>query len=257
MPKTKIAWTDETFNPLTGCSKVSDGCFNCWADEMAQKLQMWGSPRYSNGFKLTLHWDMLEIPYKWKKPKKVFSPSMSDLFHKYVPEDFILKFFKVMNETQHIQWQICTKRPERFAELNDKIDWTDNIWLGITVESYKYLDRIDLLRNTGAKIKWVSFEPLIDNVNSFDLADIDWVVVGGESGKKHQNIRPMKKEWVDYIYETARMFNTAFFFKQWGGHGSKKGGNLYNDKLYEEFPTYKIKYNNTKLGAIVKTIKTP
>ena len=194
------------------------------------------NPRYINGFDVTIHSDLIEAPKKWKTPRKIFVNSMSDLFHKKVPEQTILDIFETMNDCPQHQFQILTKRPERLKELNSKINWTSNIWMGVTVESHKYLDRINYLRDSNAKIKFVSAEPLLDDLIGLDLLGIDWIIVGGESGP---GARKMEKQWVDNIKNVARRNKTAFFFKQWGGTNKKKAGRELDGKTYSEYPVAK------------------
>ena len=231
--KTKIEWTECSWNPITGCSKISDGCKNCYAERLSKRLVAMKNPRYINGFDVTIHSDLIEAPKKWKTPRKIFVNSMSDLFHEKVPEQTILDIFETMNDCPQHQFQILTKRPERLKELNPKINWTSNIWMGVTVESHKYLDRINYLRDSNAKIKFVSAEPLLDDLIGLDLLGIDWIIVGGESGP---GARKMEKQWVDNIKTVARQNKTAFFFKQWGGTNKNKNGRELDGKIYSEYP---------------------
>ena len=231
--KTKIEWTECSWNPITGCSKISDGCKNCYAERLSKRLVAMKNPRYINGFDVTIHSDLIEAPKKWKTPRKIFVNSTSDLFHEKVPEQTILDIFETMNDCPQHQFQILTKRPERLKELNPKINWTSNIWMGVTVESHKYLDRINYLRDSNAKIKFVSAEPLLDDLIGLDLLGIDWIIVGGESGP---GARKMEKQWVDNIKTVARQNKTAFFFKQWGGKKKKKNGRELDGKIYSEYP---------------------
>ena len=231
--KTKIEWTECSWNPITGCSKISDGCKNCYAERLSKRLVAMKNPRYINGFDVTIHSDLIEAPKKWKTPRKIFVNSMSDLFQEKVPEQTILDIFETMNDCPQHQFQILTKRPERLKELNPKINWTSNIWMGVTVESHKYLDRINYLRDSNAKIKFVSAEPLLDDLIGLDLLGIDWIIVGGESGP---GARKMEKQWVDNIKTVARQNKTAFFFKQWGGTNKKKNGRELDGKIYSEYP---------------------
>lgn len=233
MAQSKIEWTEMTWNPSTGCNKISAGCRYCYAETMAKRLQAMGQEKYKNGFKLTLHPETLKIPYTWNKPRLVFVNSMSDLFHEEISLDFIRDVFKVMNDNpQHI-FQILTKRADILLKYNTLLDWTQNIWMGVTVENDKVLHRINDLRNTGAVVKFFSMEPLLSNVNNLNLFNIDWVIVGGESGPK---ARPMKKEWVIDIKEQCNRANVPFFFKQWGGMNKKANGRLLDGRLYDEWP---------------------
>lgn len=233
MASSSIEWTEMTWNPTTGCSKVSSGCKYCYAEVMSRRLQAMGLEKYEDGFQVRIHPDTLSAPYEWKKPKIVFVNSMSDLFHKEVPLSFIQEVFKVMiDNPQHI-FQILTKRAERLLELHESLEWSDNIWMGVSVEDYKVINRIDCLRSTGAKIKFLSLEPLLGPLSGLDLTDIDWVIVGGESGPKS---RPIKEEWVIDIKDQCQASNVAFFFKQWGGRNKKANGRMLEGQTYDEMP---------------------
>lgn len=233
MSKSKIEWTGSTWNPITGCTKYSDGCTNCYAEKMANRLKNMGLKKYENSFNLTLHYENIEDPLFMKKPQTIFVCSMSDIFHKDVPDEFILKLFEVMNKAHWHTFQVLTKRAERIKELNDSINWTKNIWLGTTVESQKVIHRIDYLRESGAYIKFLSIEPLLTPINDLKLKNIDWVIVGGESGAK---ARPMLKEWVIDIKNQCKAQDVPFFFKQWGGKNKKKAGRLLDNNTYDEMP---------------------
>ncbi len=233
MSKSKIEWTGSTWNPITGCTKYSDGCTNCYAEKMANRLKNMGLKKYENAFNLTLHYENIEDPLFMKKPQTIFVCSMSDIFHKDVPDEFILKLFEVMNKAHWHTFQVLTKRAERIKELNDSITWTKNIWLGTTVESQKVTHRIDYLRESGAYIKFLSIEPLLTPIINLNLKNIDWVIVGGESGAK---ARPMLKEWVVDIKNQCNIQNVPFFFKQWGGKNKKKAGRLLDNNTYDEMP---------------------
>lgn len=233
MTKSKIEWTEATWNPVTGCTKLSDGCTNCYAANFARRLQAMGNKRYKNGFEVTVHQDLISEPKKWKNPKKIFVNSMSDLFHENVPDEIILSIFKTMNECPQHQFQILTKRPERLIKLNDKIKWSKNIWMGVTIENDKYLYRADLLRKSNAYIKFISAEPLLGSIANIDLTDIDWLIVGGESGP---HSRTMEKVWVEELQKLSELNNVAFFFKQWGGFNKKKNGKELNGKIVQNYP---------------------
>jgi len=236
MAQSTIEWTEMTWNPTTGCSKISDGCKFCYAEVMSKRLKAMGVPKYQNGFRLTLHPVTLNIPYTWKKPKIVFVNSMSDLFHEDVPLDYIKKVFKVMNENpQHI-FQVLTKRAENVYNYNYDVDWTSNIWMGVSVENEKVIGRIDFLKKTTAAIKFLSCEPLLGPLSNMNLIGIDWVIVGGESGRKP---RPIEKEWVVDIKDQCKEQNIPFFFKQWGGTNKKKNGRLLDGIFYNEMPPVK------------------
>ena len=234
MAKSTIEWTESTWNPTTGCDKITAGCKNCYASILAKRLQAMGQKKYQNGFKLTLHPDTLQDPYKWKKPKLVFVNSMSDLFHKEVPLDFLQQVFNVMYETPRHTYQVLTKRAERLEELNPFLEWAENIWMGVSVENDSVINRIDHLRKTSSKIKFLSCEPLIGPLPNLNLEGINWVIVGGESGP---NARPMEKEWVEDIQQQCEIAGVAFFFKQWGGVNKKKTGRLLNGRTYDEMPS--------------------
>lgn len=214
MATTKIEWTESTWNPITGCTKISSGCKNCYAERMSLRLQAMKQANYVNGFELTLQEQMLERPLQWKKPQLIFVNSMSDLFHEDVPIEYIQRIFDVMNRAYWHTFQILTKRSQRLSDLSKEIDWPDNVWMGVSVENQKYTYRIDHLRKTDAKIKFLSLEPLIGPLSKLDLDEIDWVIVGGESGPKS---RPIKSEWVLEIRDQCVNASTPFFFKQWGG----------------------------------------
>ena len=231
--KTAIEWTESTWNPITGCDKISAGCLNCYAERMTRRLTAMGSPNYSNGFELTTHREVLPLPLKWKKPQIVFVNSMSDLFHKDVPDSFIMEVFDVMNKASWHKFQILTKRPERLKVLDKKLRWADNILMGVTVENNDYKGRIDILRNTGAHTKFISFEPLIGHIPDVDLNGIDWAIVGGESG---YGARPIEKKWVIDLKTQCKQQRVPFFFKQWGGVNKKENGRELQGRTYSEVP---------------------
>ena len=231
--KSKIEWTEVTWNPVTGCSKISSGCKNCYAEKMAHRLKAMGSPRYKNGFTVTLHEDLVTRPKKWKKPKMIFVNSMSDLFHEKVPQSFIKSIFETMSETpQHI-YQIFTKRSSRLLELSESLNWSDNIWMGVSVENQASLSRINDLVQIPAKIRFISCEPLLENLPDLPLNAIHWAIVGGESGP---NARPIKDRWVKDILRQCKFAGVPFFFKQWGGVHKKENGRKLNNKTYDELP---------------------
>lgn len=229
----KIEWTESTWNPVTGCTKISAGCKNCYAERMALRLKAAGSPNYVNGFRVTLHPHALEIPLRWKQPRTIFVNSMSDLFHKDVPFDFISRIFDVMHRASHHRFQILTKRSGRLMELNSKLTWPKNVWMGVTVENADCTFRIDDLRETNAAIKFISFEPLLGPVPDIDLEGIDWVIVGGESGPK---ARPIKPQWATDIRDQSLSAGVPFFFKQWGGVNKKKNGCTLDGQIWNEIP---------------------
>jgi len=233
----KIEWTEKTWNPSTGCTKVSSGCKNCYAEAVALKLQKEGSPKYKDGFKVTLHPYALRLPFSWLS-STVFVNSMSDLFHQDIPLEFIQKVFEVMNKCPQHTFQVLTKRPLRLLEFNDKLNWTKNIWMGVSVEDKVVIDRIDLLRRCDAKTKFLSLEPLIGPLPNLNLDGIDWVIVGGESGPK---ARPMKAEWVQDILKQCEAAKVPFFFKQWGGVNKYKTGRQLNGRTYDDMPLTEIR----------------
>jgi len=231
MAQSSIEWTEMTWNPTTGCDKVSAGCKYCYAEVMTKRLHSMGIEKYKDGFKVRVHEDALNIPYTWKGSKVVFVNSMSDLFHPEVPLEFIHKVFEVMNNTPQHTFQVLTKRAERLYELHHNLNWTNNIWMGVSVENEQVIDRIDFLRET--KIKFLSCEPLIGPLSNMNLENINWVIVGGESGR---NPRPMKESWVWDIKLQCQEKEVLFFFKQWGGKNKKKSGRILAGKTYNEMP---------------------
>lgn len=233
MAQSSIEWTELTWNPTTGCSKISAGCKFCYAEVMSKRLMAMGVDKYKNNFELTLHPETLEIPYTWKKPRIVFVNSMSDLFHKDVPLTYIQDVFKVMNENPQHVFQVLTKRGDRLAELSSELTWSHNIWMGVSIENMKVIERLDQLKSSNARVKFLSCEPLIGPLPNMNLKGIDWVIVGGESGFKP---RPMNPEWVLDIQEQCEKSKVAFFFKQWGGFNKKKNGRELNGRTYDEMP---------------------
>lgn len=228
-----IEWTESTWNPVTGCTKISPGCKHCYAERMARRLQAMEQPNYVNGFKLTLQPHMLELPLTWKRPQTIFVNSMSDLFHKDVPLPYVQQVFDVMRRAHWHRFQVLTKRAERLAELSSELEWTRNIWMGVSVETDAYRHRIDLLRATDAQIKFLSIEPLLGPLPDLDLSDIDWVIVGGESGPL---ARPIDPEWVVDLRDQCLAANVPFFFKQWGGRNKKKAGRELDGQTWNEMP---------------------
>jgi len=235
--KSTIEWTEATWNPVTGCNKISPGCKHCYAERLSKRLKAMGQANYRNGFKLTLQPRMLELPLKWKKPQTIFVNSMSDLFHKDVPLDYIQQVFDVMKRAHWHRFQVLTKRADRLAELSSELEWASNIWMGVSVENQKYTPRIDDLRKTGAKTKFLSLEPLLGPLKNLDLSEIDWVIVGGESG---YGARPMLLNWVTSIREQCQRAGVAFFFKQWGGFNKKKTGRMLEGKTWDEMPPQRV-----------------
>lgn len=228
-----IEWTESTWNPLTGCTKISPGCKYCYAERMALRLQAMGQRNYANGFELTLQEDALELPLRWKKPQTIFVNSMSDMFHAEVPSEFIFRVFDVMRRANWHRFQILTKRSERLLSLSQQLPWVENIWMGVSVESDAYIHRIDHLRRTGAATKFLSLEPLLGPLDSLCLEEIDWVIVGGESGPGARRMRP---EWVTSIRDQCVDANVPFFFKQWGGVWKKKFGRQLEGRTWDQMP---------------------
>lgn len=237
MAQSSIEWTEMTWNPTTGCTKISAGCKFCYAEVMSKRLKAMGLDKYKAGFKVRVHPDQLRIPYTWKHSKIVFVNSMSDLFHEDVPLAFIKKVFEVMNDNPHHVFQVLTKRAARLYEVHKELKWTHNIWMGVSVEDDRVMDRIGFLRKTKAKVKFLSLEPLIGPLPKLNLKKIDWVIVGGESGHKP---RPMKAEWVLDIQEQCKKSDVAFFFKQWGGRNKKANGRLLNGRTYDQMPEVEL-----------------
>jgi protein gp37 len=233
----KIEWTEATWNPVTGCTKISEGCRYCYAEKLALRLKAMKNPRYLNGFDITLHYDVLGVPLKWHKSKMIFVNSMSDLFHERVPISFIEKAFEIMRIANHHKFQILTKRSERLLEIAPLLEWPDNLWMGVTVEMEEFTYRISHLQQTPAKVKFISFEPLLGNISKLNLKGIDWVIVGGESGPKS---RIMEKEWVIRIKDHAISSGIPFFFKQWGGKNKKKAGRSLDGKTWSQTPQSRI-----------------
>lgn len=231
--KSAIEWTESTWNPLTGCTKISPGCKHCYAERMAKRLQAMGQPNYRNGFQLTLHEHSLEIPLHWKQPQMIFVNSMSDLFHEEVPLEYILRVFATMSKASWHTFQVLTKRSDRLLELDKELLWPENVWMGVSVENQSYTFRIDHLRETHAVIKFLSLEPLLGPLANLNLSGIHWVIVGGESGP---GARPIQESWVLDIRDQCLDANIPFFFKQWGGTNKKKSGRELDGKTWDELP---------------------
>ena len=232
-----IEWTGSTWNPVTGCVKISPGCMHCYAERMAKRLQAMGQPNYASGFKPALHEHALDLPLQWKKPQTIFVNSMSDLFLKDVPAEFIKKVFDVMRKAHRHTFQVLTKRSERLMQLSPDLPWASNIWMGVTVENSDCTFRIDQLRQTGAYVKFLSIEPLLGSIPNLDLEGIDWVIVGGESGP---GARPMQPEWVMDIRNQCNRVGVPFFFKQWGGVRKKKAGRALEGRTWDEIPAIPV-----------------
>lgn len=240
MSATSIEWTDETWNPVTGCSKQSEGCLHCYAEAMSKRLMSMGVKKYANGFSITLHPEALKEPLSWSRPRNIFVCSMSDLFHENVPFEFIDHVMDVINETPNHRYQLLTKRPKRMREYFSNRIVPDNVWLGTTVENSNHINRIEVLRSINAKIHFLSCEPLLGPLDNMDLSGIEWVIVGGESGHKARRMLP---EWVENIREQTFKYGIPFFFKQWGTWGAdgikrskKANGKLLNGHIIQEMP---------------------
>ena len=228
-----IEWTEMTWNPVTGCTKISQGCKNCYAERMAKRLKAMGMERYRNGFAVTLHDDLVDLPRKWKKPRLVFVNSMSDLFHPTVPLDFIKKVFHVMNECPQHNFQVLTKRSDRVMELAAHLTWTPNIWMGVSVENADVVERVHHLQQVPAHVRFLSVEPLIGPISELPLQDIHWVIVGGESGP---GARSIKSDWVESLHAQCKQADVPFFFKQWGGVRKDRTGRELFGRTFDEMP---------------------
>jgi protein gp37 len=229
-----IEWTDATWNPVTGCDKVSPGCKNCYAERLSARLQAMRNPRYTNGFSLTLHEDQLGLPLRWRTPRRIFVNSMSDLFHKDVPEEFILAAFDVMKRASWHNFQILTKRADRLEQLAPKLPWSPNVWQGVSVEDRDNVWRVHHLRKVPAAVRFLSIEPLLGSIPDLPLAGIDWVITGGESGP---HFRAPSPEWIREIRDQCVAAGVPFFFKQWGGRVSKSGGRELDGRHWDDMPT--------------------
>ena len=230
---TGIEWTDATWNPVTGCTKISPGCKHCYAERLAHRLRAMGNPRYLNGFSVTLHPDLLVLPLRWRQSKRIFVNSMSDLFHEAIPEDYICRVFEVMVRAHWHVFQVLTKRSERLAGLAPRLPWARNIWQGVSVESARHIGRVGHLRTVPAAVRFLSIEPLLGSIPQLPLDGIHWVIVGGESGGKR---RPMAPEWAREVRTHCEAAGVAFFFKQWGGRTPKAGGRLLDGRTWDEMP---------------------
>ncbi len=231
--KTRIEWTEVTWNPVTGCTKLSQGCKHCYAERMAHRLKAMGNPRYPNGFDITLHEDLIDAPRRWKKPTRVFVNSMSDLFHEAIPEEFIRRVFRTMGDCPQHVFQVLTKRSGRLRILAPGLQWPGNVWMGVSVENQDVAGRIDDLRAVPAAIRFLSCEPLIGPLHELPLDGIHWLIVGGESGP---GARPMQPEWVHALKRQCQAADTAFFFKQWGGVRKDLSGRQLDGRTYDEMP---------------------
>lgn len=228
-----IEWTDATWNPVTGCTKISHGCKHCYAERMAKRLREMGLEKYRDGFAINVHESVLNDPLKWKQPRFVFVNSMSDLFHKSVPAAFIERVFDVMERAPQHRFQVLTKRPNRVAQMEGRLNWMPNIWLGVSIESERWMGRLETLKETGAHVKFLSLEPLLGPLPNIELDGIDWVIVGGESGP---GARPMEADWVRDIRDQCESSGVPFFFKQWGGVFKKRTGRTLDNREWNQMP---------------------
>ncbi len=228
-----IEWTDATWNPVTGCTKVSPGCKYCYAEVLARRLKAMGNPRYVHGFSVTLHEDLIDIPKKWRRPRRIFVNSMSDLFHEDIPKEFITRVFASMCDSPQHTYQILTKRPDRLLELSHDLPVRDFIWLGTSVENSRYKHRIEILRKVDTPTRFLSLEPLIGDLGELDLTGIHWVIAGGESGPRS---RPMNPDWVRGIRRQCETQGVPFFFKQWGGRNKKAAGRTLDGETFNNYP---------------------
>jgi protein gp37 len=252
--KSSIEWTDASWNPTTGCTKVSPGCKNCYAQRLAFRLQKMGNPKYRNGFKFTVQRDALDLPLHWKEPRKIFVNSMSDLFHERMPFNYLVGCFEVMKKANWHIYQILTKRPERMQEFVEAYgEIPEHIWLGTSCEMSLYKKRIAILQNIDVKTRFISFEPLIGPIGKVDLSGISWAIAGGESGPSH---RPISPDWVREIRDQCKKQGVAFFFKQWGGHTPKAGGRELDGRTWDEYPTVVPNFSGRPIEVIVTNRKS-
>jgi protein gp37 len=231
--KTTIEWTEMTWNPVTGCTKVSPGCKHCYAETMAKRLVAMGSPRYRDGFKLTLQEDLIDLPRRWRSPRKIFVNSMSDLFHEDVPVDYIARVFRTMAECPQHTFQVLTKRAERLLEVSPVLHWASNVWMGVSVENQKYTSRISYLQRVPAQVRFLSIEPLLGPIHTLPLRGVHWVIVGGESGR---GARTLDRQWIVGVLRQCRAARVPFFFKQWGGVQKHATGRKIFGRTYDEMP---------------------
>jgi protein gp37 len=240
--RSHIEWTDASWNPVTGCSKVSPGCAHCYAETFAERFRGVSGHPYEQGFDLRLWPERLDLPLRWKEPRRIFVNSMSDVFHESIPDEYVRRIFDVMVKAHWHQFQVLTKRHERLVALAPDLPWPSNVWVGVSVENARYVHRVDSLRQVPAAVRFISAEPLLGPLVGLDLTGIDWLIVGGESGYRH---RPMKREWVEAMRDQCRRDGVAFFFKQWGGHTSKSGGRLLEEREWNEMPRPQARSSGT------------
>ncbi len=232
--KSAIEWTEATWNPVTGCDKVSPGCAHCYAEAFAERWRGIADHPYEQGFDLRIWPNRLGQPLRWKRPRMIFVNSMSDLFHEKIPADFIQEVFSSMEEAHWHTFQILTKRPERVVEMADTLSWPENVWMGVSIENRRFVHRADLLREVNAAVRFISAEPLLGPLDGLNLSEIDWLIAGGESGFRH---RPVQADWIRSLRDRCESDGVAFFFKQWGGRTSKAGGRELDGKIYDDMPT--------------------
>ncbi|MCG3152743.1 MAG: hypothetical protein GEEBNDBF_02046 [bacterium] len=241
-----IEWTDATWNPVTGCTKISPGCQFCYAERLAKRLRAMGNPNYANGFELQLQEHMLDIPLRWKQPRTIFVNSMSDLFHKDIPLEYIQRVFGVMNRASQHRFQVLTKRADRLAKLAGELQWTANIWMGVSVESAAYIPRVLELQTVPAAVRFLSLEPLLGPLPALPLTGIDWVIVGGESGP---GARPMDQSWVVDIKRQCGKAKVPFFFKQWGGVQKHRTGRELDGQTWDAMPKPQVRWQSIPAPA--------
>jgi len=245
--QSQIEWTESTWNPVTGCSKVSPGCKHCYAERMARRLKAMGHPNYREGFKVCIHEHMLDLPLSWRKPQMIFVNSMGDLFHADVPLQYIQRVFDVMHRASCHTFQVLTKRSERLLKLGRQLPWPGNVWAGVSVEDDDYVSRVEHLRQTAAQVKFLSLEPLLGPLARLNLTGIQWVIVGGESGP---GARPMDPQWVMDIRDQCLAAGVPFFFKQWGGFNKKRNGRLLDGRTWDEMPLIPSLPNGGNMACI-------
>jgi protein gp37 len=232
--QTRIEWTSASWNPVTGCDQVSPGCAHCYAKTFAERWRNVPGHPYEQGFELRLWPDRLELPLRWRKPKLIFVNSMSDLFHEGIPTDMVTRVFEVMERADQHVFQVLTKRHERLAELASTLRWPDNVWVGVSIENRRFVHRADYLRKVPAAVRFISAEPLLGPLDGLNLADIDWLIAGGESGARHRRI---DSEWVRDLRDRCTTDDVSFFFKQWGGRSPRTGGRELDGRTWDEMPT--------------------
>lgn len=249
-----IEWTEMTWNPVTGCSKVSEGCRRCYAERMASRLRAMGNARYADGFRVTLHNDLVDLPRRLRAPRTIFVNSMSDLFHESVPAEFVARVFNTMAACPQHTFQVLTKRSARLRELSTGLPWPGNVWIGVSIEDERVLHRVPDLRATPATVRFLSCEPLIGPLEDLPLDGMSWVIVGGESGP---GARPMKRAWVESIRRQCRRAGVPFFFKQWGGVQKHRAGRLLNGRTYDELPVAASQRNAGTVRNIPISVSGP